>query len=48
MTIGELKKLIENVDDDKKVFFLYECDRIFGYVYFAEIDKDGDLILHED
>lgn len=48
MTIGGLKKVIENVDDDKEVFFLYDCDRIFGYVYFAEIDKDGDLILHED
>lgn len=47
MTVGELK-IIENVDDDKKVFFLYDCDIIFWYVYCAEIDKEGDLILHED
>lgn len=45
MTVGQLKKMIEGLGDNCRVFFVNDYVYMYGVVDKAYIDGDGDLTL---
>lgn len=48
MTVGELKKSLENIENTSNVYFSYDCNLCRGEVYSIEVDENGDTILYEE
>lgn len=45
MRVGQLKKIIENLDYDSRVYFENDYAYMYGIVDKAYVDNVGDLIL---
>lgn len=50
MTVGELKKALENIDESLTVCFEYDCGFAFGQVYYVDTSdvSDGYITLCEE
>lgn len=45
MTVGQLKKMIENLDDNSRVYFENDDAYMYDKVDKAYVDDVGDLVL---
>lgn len=45
MTVGQLKKMIENLDDNRRVYLENDYAYMYGKVYKAYVNNAGDLTL---